>query len=625
MKEYERSNKADHGGSSSPSSRQGSRAAEGINGSLEPGSRSASSSGTKIRSSPSVPPASKSASMDDATIEPTSARPHPSRHQSDHSSGAYFSAQWMRDLGTHNYGFIFNFYLILDQRPSSPRTRISESQRASPQEINGKTSSELSSASRDSSRRTDDRPSLDTSLPIPQVSLSSPPLSGTSPSSTLLPPLAPNPVETPSTNSLTPDASPFQPRPRASARESRISLPDEASRYIQSMVDSPAPSPRGAVYAPSQLSQQAEPPTSRSHESMGNRPSRSLTPPTPETRQGESQAEEGMLTHDRDQSDDDDTDRVSSPQVDDMYDESIISVSSRRNTVDESPFDDAQELYQDAEDGREDDDYEAQTAATPMAAPARGTTPSPPPLLPASSQSSAPSPSEQLQKPPPMSREPSDRSIPSQSSATSVSSQRPRPARQTSDADSDIPDSPSTTAASMSTNPPSYATSSTRMQPPGLTQPSPSLAQPQVTLPGQTPGSHTSLPSSNSSPQGPKGPQFKSTRLTANDLPYTVVRIQGSNIKTNDRGKEVLSFLFMVHPAGEGELSTNPLRRREGPPDSWLVEKLYSEILALDSKIRPKLGKGYSKKLAPLPDPKLFKDHAPAKADARKVNAVVLI
>lgn len=351
---------------------------------------------------------------------------------------------------------------------------------------------------------------------------------------------------------------------------------------------------------------------------MGNRPSRSLTPPTPETRQVESQAEEGMLTHDRDQSDDEDTDRVSSPQVDDMYDESIISVSSRRNTVDESPFDDAQELYQDAEDGREDDDYEAQTAATPMAAPARGTTPSPPPLLPSSSQSSAPSPSEQLQKPPPMSREPSDRSIPSQSSATSVSSQRPRPARQTSDADSDIPDSPSTTAASMSTNTPSYATASTRMQPPGLTQPSPSLSQPQVTLPGQTPGSHTSLPSSTSSPQGPKGPQFKSTRLTVNDLPYTVVRIQGSNIKANDRGKEVLSFLFMVHPAGEGELSTNPLRRREGPPDSWLVEKLYSEILALDNKIRPKLGKGYSKKLAPLPDQKLFKDHAPAKADARK-------
>lgn len=93
MKEYERSNKADHGGSSSPSSRQGTRAAEAINGSLEPGSRSASSSGTKIRSTPSVPPASKSASMDDATIEATSARPHPSRHQSDHSSGASFSAQ----------------------------------------------------------------------------------------------------------------------------------------------------------------------------------------------------------------------------------------------------------------------------------------------------------------------------------------------------------------------------------------------------------------------------------------------------------------------------------------------------------------------------------------------------
>lgn len=352
---------------------------------------------------------------------------------------------------------------------------------------------------------------------------------------------------------------------------------------------------------------------------MGNRPSRSLTPPTSEPQEDESQAEEGIETHGGSQSDDD-TDRVSSPQVDDMYDESIISVSSRRNTVDESPFDDAQETYQDAEDGREGD-FEAQAIATPMAAPARGATPSPPPLLPSASQGSDPPPTERLRNPPPpMSREPSDRSIPSQSS---VPSQRPLPSRQTSDADSDIPDSPSTTAASISAGPPPYSTSSTRMQPPGLTQPSPSLAQPQVTLPGQTPGSNASFPPSNSTPQGPKGPQFKSTRLTVNDLPYTIVRIQGSNIKANDRGKEVLSFLFMVYPAGDGELSTNPLRRREGAPDSWLVEKLYSEILALDTKVRPKLGKGYSKKLAPLPDPKLFKDHAPAKADARKVYSVV--
>lgn len=95
MKEYERSNKADHGGSS----RQGARGAE-VNGSLDPSSRSASS-GAKIRSSPSVPPASKSVSMDDATIEPTSTRPRPSRHQSDHSSGTFFTGRWARDLGTH--------------------------------------------------------------------------------------------------------------------------------------------------------------------------------------------------------------------------------------------------------------------------------------------------------------------------------------------------------------------------------------------------------------------------------------------------------------------------------------------------------------------------------------------
>ncbi|KAG8991401.1 hypothetical protein FRB90_001358, partial [Tulasnella sp. 427] len=592
MKEYERSNKAAELAASSSSSRSGHRTAEGSNGAIDHGSRNASASGAKIRSSPSVPQASKSVSMDDTAIDSTSARPRPSRHQSDHTA---------------------------DQRSSSPQIRPPELQRA--QEINGKAGSEQSSTPRSASRRPDDRPSLDTSVPIPQVSLSSPPTSASPPSSSLLPPFAPNTGEASSGStshnppaSLTPDASPFQPRPRASARESRISLPDEASRYIQSMVDSPAPSPRGAVYAPSQLSLQSEPPTSRGHDAMGNRPSRTQTPPIHESHKLDPQPEEALVTSDIAETDDD-ANRMSSPQADDMYDESIISVSSRRNTVDESPFEDAQDFYQDAETGS-DEEYEAQTTATPIAAPIRGNSPSPPPLLPSSSHSSAPSPSDVLQRPPPMSREPSDRSIPSQGSAPSVSSQPLHTARQA--VDTDVPDSPSTTAASNTTS--SYATSSTRIQPPGFAQPSPSLAQPQVTLPGQTPGSQASFPPPTNVTQGTKGPQFKSTRLTVNDLPYTVVRIQGSNIKANDRGKEVLSFLFMVYPSGDGELSTNPLRRREGPPDSWLVEKLYSEILALDSKIRPKLGKGYSKKLAPLPDQKLFKDHAPAKADARKAS-----
>lgn len=122
-----------------------------------------------------------------------------------------------------------------------------------------------------------------------------------------------------------------------------------------------------------------------------------------------------------------------------------------------------------------------------------------------------------------------------------------------------------------------------------------------------------------------KPAQFKSTRLSVDDFPYTKIKIHGSNIKTNDRGKEVLSFLFMIYPSGDGEppVNANPLKRNVPPApqkDSWVIEKLYSEILALDTNLRGKLGKNGGKKLAPLPDGKLFKDHAPAKADARKVR-----
>jgi RalA-binding protein 1 len=54
--------------------------------------------------------------------------------------------------------------------------------------------------------------------------------------------------------------------------------------------------------------------------------------------------------------------------------------------------------------------------------------------------------------------------------------------------------------------------------------------------------------------------------------------------------------------------------------EGWKIEKLYSDVLSLDTRVRALAGKSLGKKLSPLPDSKLFKDNAPAKVDLRKVR-----
>jgi RalA-binding protein 1 len=93
-------------------------------------------------------------------------------------------------------------------------------------------------------------------------------------------------------------------------------------------------------------------------------------------------------------------------------------------------------------------------------------------------------------------------------------------------------------------------------------------------------------------------------RLTAGDLPATRLKVLTSTIRPNERGKEVLSFIVVVAPSAEKE--------------PWKIEKLYSNVLALDTRVRALLGRNQLKKIAPLPDNKLFKDNAPAKVDQRK-------
>jgi RalA-binding protein 1 len=81
--------------------------------------------------------------------------------------------------------------------------------------------------------------------------------------------------------------------------------------------------------------------------------------------------------------------------------------------------------------------------------------------------------------------------------------------------------------------------------------------------------------------------------------------VVSSHIRANERGKDVLAFCIQVQPS-----------QRE----PWVIEKMYSDVLALDSRVRNLLSKTTLKKLAPLPDSKLFKDNAPAKVDQRKMH-----
>jgi len=100
---------------------------------------------------------------------------------------------------------------------------------------------------------------------------------------------------------------------------------------------------------------------------------------------------------------------------------------------------------------------------------------------------------------------------------------------------------------------------------------------------------------------------FRALPLLSSDLPHTNITVSHSFVRPNDRGKEVLSFIVFVNP-GSGK-------------DGWKVEKMYSDVLSLDQRVRNSVGKGVGKRIVNLPEGKLWKDHAPAKVDQRKVSA----
>lgn len=139
---------------------------------------------------------------------------------------------------------------------------------------------------------------------------------------------------------------------------------------------------------------------------------------------------------------------------------------------------------------------------------------------------------------------------------------------------------------------------------------------------GQASNSGASVHSSSSAAHPPADtvyttqPMTKRRMLTPTFLPFTHINVTNSHIRANDKSKEVISFSITINVVIPPE--SDP--ERKGAKASWVVEKLYSDVLSLDQVVKSKHSRVQNRALAQLPDRALFKDHAPSKVDARKVG-----
>ncbi|KAG0271083.1 hypothetical protein BGZ95_001180 [Linnemannia exigua] len=122
-------------------------------------------------------------------------------------------------------------------------------------------------------------------------------------------------------------------------------------------------------------------------------------------------------------------------------------------------------------------------------------------------------------------------------------------------------------------------------------------------------------PSLSSSRSGPTFHQ-QAFSMFADNLEFVSVLVVGSNINTNDRGKEQLTFLISIGQEVQGEF--DDMYPHDEAQELWRVEKQYSDFVNLDSKLRVTQSRNIVNSLPKLPDKSLFSTHAPSKVDARK-------
>lgn len=123
----------------------------------------------------------------------------------------------------------------------------------------------------------------------------------------------------------------------------------------------------------------------------------------------------------------------------------------------------------------------------------------------------------------------------------------------------------------------------------------------------------------------PPAPAQRTTTLTTTtvtnfkldpaNLQHCKIRVGSSQIKVNDRSREVIQFSITVSLP----LNTDASNGQSKGAAQWTVEKYYSDVLQLDAAVKSKNGRSVLRKIASVPDKSLFKDHAPSKSDMRKV------
>lgn len=96
------------------------------------------------------------------------------------------------------------------------------------------------------------------------------------------------------------------------------------------------------------------------------------------------------------------------------------------------------------------------------------------------------------------------------------------------------------------------------------------------------------------------------------------IKVVGSNIKPNDKGKEVISFILSVG-SFKDDTDENETSNDNKFEERWRVEKLYSDFLTLDSKLKAQRNRTISSRIGKLPDKALFSNNAPSKVDQRKI------
>ncbi|ORX51322.1 RhoGAP-domain-containing protein [Hesseltinella vesiculosa] len=94
-----------------------------------------------------------------------------------------------------------------------------------------------------------------------------------------------------------------------------------------------------------------------------------------------------------------------------------------------------------------------------------------------------------------------------------------------------------------------------------------------------------------------------------NNMEGVSVKVIGSMLRSNVKGKDVVSFVISVGKQG-------PALQHD---ELWRVEKLYSDFLDLDLQVKAQMGRIPKDKSTRLPEKQLFATRSPNKLDQRKV------